>query len=618
MIYLHNGSGNRIGVGPFVNDMFTYSTASDIGNVICSYGNGTDMYAISHETNYSFLDSAGYNRNGVATGRCHVFFNVGGSSLTSTQSLGAHLWQDTIVNCDRPICVSNIPAPQGFGDTHNPFGSFDPTWSNERISYPALDTVSTGSVQGHYQLPAGRAVDFNFYRSDTSGTFVYVGSHALSAADNTGAGTFNAPFGAAVGQALYAVTVDSNGSSSEFSGPVYGHSAITANAGPDHVVPASGSSANVTLDGAGSTDPDAPGDGGLYYAWSEGSTVYSSLSDHNASPTLNVSLPIGVHVITLKVAAGQATPATDTVTIEVKTGNHAPVAAAGSDQTVTVAHDGNPATNTADVTVDASGSSDPDAGQVLTYEWKNQANAVVGSTPQVALSLTPGAYTFTVTVTDPLGEHSSSSVHVNVQPEPNATPTVNAGADMLGNANNSGQATFTLNATASDPDNDAVDVRWYEGATEVGTGATLTKTFTAGSHTLTVKATDPYGAVGSDTVVVSVQYSGAFFNQPINNDGSSIFKQGSTVPVKFTLTGASAGANITAHIFIAKVTNSIVGTEMEPVSNAHADDGNLFRSGGGGQWIFNMNTKNLTPGTYQIRADLGDGAIHSVLISLKP
>ena len=55
---------------------------------------------------------------------------------------------------------------------------------------------------------------------------------------------------------------------------------------------------------------------------------------------------------------------------------------------------------------------------------------------------------------------------------------------------------------------------------------------------------------------------------------------------------------------------------MEATSNVAATTGNLFRYDGG-QYIYNWSTKGLTPGTYSVKIDLGDGAPHAVTISLK-
>jgi hypothetical protein len=108
--------------------------------------------------------------------------------------------------------------------------------------------------------------------------------------------------------------------------------------------------------------------------------------------------------------------------------------------------------------------------------------------------------------------------------------------------------------------------------------------------------------------------------QPINADSTSIFKLGSTIPVKFQLTGTCAGnPGLTAQIFLAQISNSVVGTEMEATSTSAADSGNTFRyDAGADQYIYNLATKPLAVGTWQIRIDLGDGVLNRVVnISLK-
>jgi len=255
--------------------------------------------------------------------------------------------------------------------------------------------------------------------------------------------------------------------------------------------------------------------------------------------SLGQTQPAGVYHYAVTATDPYGASSSASVTITVKASNQPPVAIVGPDITATVPHDGNPNTNSTVVVLDGSGSNDPDAGQALTYQWTDASNAVVGNAAQVFLNLIPGNYMFTLTVTDPFGAHSSSIVHVSVSPEPNGGPSVNGGADAsvsLGNA-------FSRTASFSDPESDPVQVRWYEGATLLSSSASLNVTLSLGSHTLTVIATDPYGATANDTVVVNVtiNYGWHGFDQPINNDNSSIFKLNSTIPVKFTFDERSAG-----------------------------------------------------------------------------
>lgn len=116
---------------------------------------------------------------------------------------------------------------------------------------------------------------------------------------------------------------------------------------------------------------------------------------------------------------------------------------------------------------------------------------------------------------------------------------------------------------------------------------------------------------------VKAGYSWSGFLQPINMAGTSVFKLGRTIPVKFRLTGASAGiTDLEAHLYIAKVIDGIVGTEEEADSTSCEDEGNTFRYDDG-QYIFNLGTRHLSKGTWRLRVDMGDGIERTVLISLR-
>ena len=108
-------------------------------------------------------------------------------------------------------------------------------------------------------------------------------------------------------------------------------------------------------------------------------------------------------------------------------------------------------------------------------------------------------------------------------------------------------------------------------------------TFPVGTTTVNCTATDGSGnkATGSFTVTVTpfvAQISWSGFLQPINADDSSVFKLRSTVPVKFALTGDSAGiTDLAARFCYAKVSSGVVGDVAEAVSTSAATSGNLFR-----------------------------------------
>jgi hypothetical protein len=124
---------------------------------------------------------------------------------------------------------------------------------------------------------------------------------------------------------------------------------------------------------------------------------------------------------------------------------------------------------------------------------------------------------------------------------------------------------------------------------------------------------------GNSTACVSLgetNYAWTDVLQPINVDDSSIFKHGSTIPAKFKLTGPCNGNGaLTFKIFVSKLTNAVLGDELEAASTSAADTGNTFRyDTSGGQYIFNLATKGLTAGTWRIRIAQYQGGVELVTL----
>jgi K319-like protein len=129
---------------------------------------------------------------------------------------------------------------------------------------------------------------------------------------------------------------------------------VTANAGPNQTVNVS---ALVTLNGSASTNQS--GIGTLSYDWvftSRPPGSKATLSNSAAVMPTFVADLFGSYVITLTVSNGRAT---SSASVTITTGNTAPVANAGPNQTVAVG---------STVVLNGSGSSDVD-GNPLTYDW---------------------------------------------------------------------------------------------------------------------------------------------------------------------------------------------------------------------------------------------------------
>ena len=109
--------------------------------------------------------------------------------------------------------------------------------------------------------------------------------------------------------------------------------------------------------------------------------------------------------------------------------------------------------------------------------------------------------------------------------------------------------------------------------------------------------------------------------QPVNQDGTSIFQQKSTIPLKFRLTTCAGEAisTLSATLEVVPISNAILGTVYEgTLPNARADIGDLFRfDTKGNHYIYNLGTKSLTAGSYLLRIRIDDGSVHETVISLK-
>ncbi len=261
-----------------------------------------------------------------------------------------------------------------------------------------------------------------------------------------------------------------------------------ADAGPDQTVTvAPGDTALVSLDGSGSSDPDT---GPLAFTWTGpfpegGGTLMGEMA--------MVTLPAGTHTVTVTVDDGRGGTDTDIVEITV---NQPPIADAGPDQLLQVLGG-----STADVALDASGSSDPD-GDPLTFTWTGPfsegGGTVMGMMP--AVTLPPGMHTITLSVDDGNGSMDSDTVVITV----NQIPVANAGPDQTVNVT-LGSATVTLDGSgSSDADGDPLTFNWTGTFGAVG-GVSPTVTLPGGVHTITLSVDDGKGGVDTDTVIVAVR-----------------------------------------------------------------------------------------------------------------
>ncbi len=278
--------------------------------------------------------------------------------------------------------------------------------------------------------------------------------------------------------------------------------APTANAGDDQSVP---KGASVTLDGSASSDPE--GDA-LTYLWTApGGISLSSNTDRKPTFTAPSVSADTEYTFSLVVNDGKLDSPADQVVVTVHKGNQAPLANAGSDQSVNEGSSGS---------LDGSASSDPD-GNPLTYQWTAPAGFVLSSTadakptftaPQVS---TDTPYTFSLVVNDGKLDSQADQVVITIR-KTHQPPAANAGPDQSRNEG----TLITLDGSASSDtesyaDGDALTYQWTAPAGIVLSSATDAKpTFTAPEvstdtqYTFSLVVNDGKADSQADEVVITV------------------------------------------------------------------------------------------------------------------
>jgi hypothetical protein len=179
-------------------------------------------------------------------------------------------------------------------------------------------------------------------------------------------------------------------------------------------------------------------------------------------------------------------------------------------------------------------------------------------------------------------------------------------------------STLTLNFGATDALSGVATMQATLNGAPIVSGTTVTLTHLA-TNTFTLTATDVAGNSSTQTATFAVVYNFIGFLPPIQNDGTGLFKLGSTVPVKFQLTDAHGTlvSTAVAHLTIQMISGStLVGTPIDATASGNSDVGDLFRFDGT-QYIFNWSTKPVSTGTWQLQARLDDGTVHTVVMGTK-
>ncbi len=308
--------------------------------------------------------------------------------------------------------------------------------------------------------------------------------------------------------------------------------APVANAGSAQTITLPTSS--ITLSGSG-TDSD----GSISkYAWTKVSGGAATISTPSAAKTTVTGLVQGTYVFRLTVTDNSGATATSDVTVTVNSAaNKAPVANAGSAQTITLP--------TSSVTLSGSGT-DSD-GSISKYAWtKVSGGGATIASPSAAKTnitgLVQGTYVFRLTVTDNNGATATSDVTVTVNPAANKAPVANAGGAQTITLPTS---SVTLSGSGTDSDGSITSYAWTKvsgGAATISAPSAAKTTVTGlvqGTYVFRLTVTDNKGATGTATVTVTV--NPAANKAPVANAGGA---QTITLPTSsVTLSGSGTDSD---------------------------------------------------------------------------
>jgi len=248
----------------------------------------------------------------------------------------------------------------------------------------------------------------------------------------------------------------------------------------------------------------------------------------------------------------------------------------------------------------------------VSFSCADDLSGVASCTSPITVSAEGANQTVKGTATDVAGNSATTTRVISLD---KTAPSLTVPALAPSYALN---ASLTLIFSASDSLSGLASMNATLNGNPVTSGNNITLSH-PGTNTFTLTATDAAGNTATQTATFSVLYNFSGFMPPISNDGSSVFKLGSTVPVKFQLTGAG-GAGVStavAHLTVQMLSNGIpIGDPIDATATGSSDAGDLFRYDGA-QYIYNLSTKPLTKGLWQLQVLLDDGTVHTVTIGTK-
>ncbi|MDJ0805370.1 MAG: PKD domain-containing protein [Gammaproteobacteria bacterium] len=247
----------------------------------------------------------------------------------------------------------------------------------------------------------------------------------------------------------------------------------------------------INFDGSGSSDPDGSI---VSYLWTFGDGASASTESPTHTYTAAGTYPVTLTVTDDDNARDSASTSATIIAVDTST---PPIADAGGPYSGTV---DNP------VTFNGTGSTDPDGGAIVRYDWNfgdgSATLADAGATPSHVYTAT-GSYTVILTVTDDEGVTDSDTATASIGTG-DLPPIADAGGPYTADIGE----TVTFDATGStDPDGNIVSYDWEfgDGTVLIDAGATPNHTYsTAGTFNVILTVWDEVNLSDTDATQATI------------------------------------------------------------------------------------------------------------------
>jgi predicted CXXCH cytochrome family protein len=153
--------------------------------------------------------------------------------------------------------------------------------------------------------------------------------------------------------------------------------------------------------------------------------------------------------------------------------------------------------------------SDLQDGDISTnIQWSSSINGNLGTGASVSTSgLNIGIHTITARVTDSGGLIGRATIRISISDAAGNVPPDVIIISPVNGATFTQGTTVTFIGSATIPTNGNIShlIQWFDGATSIGTGSSFgLNTLSAGTHTITARATDSGGRVGTDSITITM------------------------------------------------------------------------------------------------------------------